>query len=58
MRRMHSEYLHADRSDHSVGTDVQVREAPDERDDDEDERDKDHDENETDEEDDEDGYSE
>ena len=52
-----AEYLDSDRSDHSVGTEIQVRDAPDEEEDD-DEQDKDNDENEADEEDDEDGYSE
>jgi hypothetical protein len=57
MRRIRPEYLAPDRSDHWVGADVQVREAPDEEEDDEDRRDKDNEENEADEEDDEDGYS-
>jgi hypothetical protein len=57
MLRMSPESLDSDRSDQLVATDVQVRETPDEEDDDEDERD-DNEENKNDEEDDKDGYSE
>ena len=55
---MRPKYPESDRSDYLVGTDVQVREAPDEEDDDEDERDGENEDDDAEEEDNEDGYSE